>query len=526
MKIAAGASHTCAHVDGKEAQCWGFNSDGQLGNNSTIDRSVPARVYDLPTNLVAITAHGNHTCALTATGGVKCWGSNFAGELGVARSANSPTPVDVYGLASGVIAITAGAFHTCALTTSGGIKCWGSNDYGQLGSNGATYSAVPIDVTGLGSGAIGVAAGDWHTCAVTATGGVKCWGYNHDGQLGDGSVVSSAVPADVAGLANGVSVVAGGGQHTCALTTSGAVKCWGKNISGALGNGSSVDSRTPVNVVGLSSGVTAIAGGGYFTCALTTSGAVKCWGYNGQGILGNNSTSESSQPVDVIGVSSGILAIAAGSGHMCAATASNELKCWGYNAFGQLGNGSNIQSHIPVAVVGLNAGASSISTVAMVEYYHAQQNYYFMTSRASDKSLLDTTNGWARTGKAFPVLASRDANSSPITRFYFDQIARSQSRGTHFYTLLPDEVAVVQALNPSNQPATGKPVNEGVDSYAYLPTASGACASGQLPVYRLFRGNTLFPDDPNHRFTTELLEYNNFVAFGWSGEGIKFCVPQ
>jgi hypothetical protein len=202
------------------------------------------------------------------------------------------------------------------------------------------------------------------------------------------------------------------------------------------------------------------------------------------------------------------------------------LKCWGYNGFGQLGNSSTISSRAPVAVIGLNVSASSTPKVAMIEYYYGQLNYYFITSRASDKSLLDSAVGWVRTGKAFPVLANRETNSSPISRFYFDQIAQNKSRGSHFYTLLPEEVAAVQALNPTNQPAPGKPFNEGIDSYAYLPSHLGTCASGQAPVYRLFRGNARFPDDPNHRFTTELSTYNSFVALGWDGEGVKFCVPQ
>ena len=153
-------------------------------------------------------------------------------------------------------------------------------------------------------------------------------------------------------------------------------------------------------------------------------------------------------------------------------------------------------------------------------------DYYFVTSRDSEKALLDAAAGWHRTGKTFSVLVNKESGSSPITRFFFDQIALGKSRGSHFYTLSPQEVAAVQALNPTNQPAPGKPVNEGVDSYAYPPSASGICATGQVPVYRLFRGNARFPDDANHRFTTELFAYNNFIAAGWDGEGVKFCVPQ
>ena len=527
IQITAGGVHTCAHLRGKETKCWGSNGSGQLGNNSTLDSSLPVSVSGLPSTLAVIKAGGNHTCAITIAGAVKCWGSNSGGELGIVPSTNSPTPVDVPTLDSGVVAVALGAHHTCALSSTGGVKCWGYNNYGQLGNNSTTDAATPTDVTGITSGAIAISAGPWHTCAVVTGGGVKCWGDNFHGQLGNDSFAGSTVPVGVVGLSKGAVAVAGSEFHSCALTASGGVKCWGRNSSGSLGNNSTTSSAIPVDVIGLTTGVThvAVAGSGY-SCALTSGGGVKCWGYNEDGNLGNNSLTNSSIPVDVTDLRAGVSAIAIGGGHTCALTIASELKCWGYNGFGQLGNSSTISSRAPVAVIGLNVSASSTPKVAMIEYYYGQLNYYFITSRASDKSLLDSAVGWVRAGKAFPVLANRETNSSPITRFYFDQIAQNKSRGSHFYTLLPEEVAAVQALNPTNQPAPGKPFNEGIDSYAYLPSPLDTCASGQAPVYRLFRGNARFPDDPNHRFTIELSTYNSFVALGWDGEGVKFCVPQ
>jgi uncharacterized delta-60 repeat protein len=175
----------------------------------------------------------------------------------------------------------------------------------------------------------------------------------------------------------------------------------------------------------------------------------------------------------------------------------------------------------------LLSGSAAQSTVkSMTEFRYTPLDYYFITSRDTEKTLLDGAAGWLRTGGSFNVLANSEVGSSPITRFYFDKVARSQIRGSHFYTALPDEVAAVQSLNPTNQSVPGKPVNEGVDSYAFRPTTAGTCAAGQAAVYRLFRGGTRFPDDPNHRFTTDLALYNSFVALGWDGEGIKFCVPQ
>ena len=165
--------------------------------------------------------------------------------------------------------------------------------------------------------------------------------------------------------------------------------------------------------------------------------------------------------------------------------------------------------------------------VTLVEYYHAGLNYYFMTSRDNEKALLDAVPAWARTGATFPMLAYPEPAVSGNVRFFFDKVAKSGTRGSHFYTISSSDVAALTALNPTNAATPQKPQNEGVDSYAYRPNGTGVsatCGAGQVPVYRLFRGSK-FPDDPNHRFTTSLSIYNQFVAQNWDGEGVAFCVP-
>jgi len=183
--------------------------------------------------VAAISVGGYHTCALTTAGAVKCWGYNAYGQLGDNSTANRSTPVDVVGFGSGA-AISAGRVHTCALTTAGAVKCWGDNGFGQLGNNSATNRSTPVDVVGLGSGVTAISAGYQHTCALTTVGAVKCWGYNAYGQLGDNSTTQPSTPVDVVDLGSGVAAISAGESHTCALTTTGAVKCWGRNVYGSL----------------------------------------------------------------------------------------------------------------------------------------------------------------------------------------------------------------------------------------------------------------------------------------------------
>ncbi len=363
--VSAGYQHTCALTEGGGAKCWGSNSGGQLGDGTTPWSSTPVDVSGLTGGVVAVSAGGDLTCSLTAAGGIKCWGANYSGELGDGTTTNRTTPVDVSGLTGGVAAVSAGDNHTCALTTGGGIKCWGENDYGQLGDGTTTSRTIPVDVSGLTSGVAAVSAGGSHTCALTTGGGVKCWGDNYRGQLGDGTTTDRLTPVDVSGLTSGVAAVsAGDDYHTCALTTEGGVKCWGSNFGGQLGDGTTTNRITPVDVTGLTSGVSAVSAGGYHTCALTTGGGVKCWGSNGVGELGDGTTTNRLTPVDVSGLTSGVAAVSAGSSHTCALTTGGGIKCWGENDYGQLGDGTETLRTTPVDVSGLTSGVASVSAGA------------------------------------------------------------------------------------------------------------------------------------------------------------------
>ena len=361
LAVSAGTFHTCALTVTGGVKCWGSNSNGQLGDGTPIgQRTTPADVVGLTSGVTAVSTGELHTCALTATGGVKCWGANTNGQLGDGTRMDRGTPVDVTGLTSGVAAMSAGTFHTCALTTAGGLKCWGRRLEGGLleepapGDRMTTERTTPVDVVGLTTGVVAVSAGTLHTCALTATGGLKCWGYNREGQLGDGTTTDRGIPVDVTGLTSGVAAVSAGWKHTCAVTTAGGLKCWGWNRGGQIGDETTTDRTTPVDVTDLTGGVAAVSAGRSHTCALTTAGGVKCWGLNDGGQLGNRAITRRNTPVDVASLTSGVAAISAGLLHTCALTVAGGLKCWGFDGSGQLGNGAPTQHRIaPVDVAGL-----------------------------------------------------------------------------------------------------------------------------------------------------------------------------
>jgi alpha-tubulin suppressor-like RCC1 family protein len=359
--ITAGIQDTCALISGGGVKCWGANWAGQLGDGTTDNRSTPVDVTGLAEGVAALVAGGVHTCALVLGGGAKCWGWNSSGQLGDGTIDNRTTPVDVTGLTEGVTALVAGEAHTCALVSGSGAKCWGANGSGQLGDSTTDNRTTPVDVTGLTEGVTALAAGGSHTCAFVSGGGIKCWGVNGSGQLGDGTTDNRTTPVDVTGLAAGVTALAAGGSHTCALTAEGSIKCWGSDGSGQLGLGITIQRSTAMDVMGLPGGVTALALGGGYTCALVPGGGVKCWGGNFRGVLGDGTTTQRSKPVDVIGLSSGVTAVSMGGTITCALTAEGGVKCWGWNGYGQLGDGTTDERHTPGDVVGLSSGVRALA---------------------------------------------------------------------------------------------------------------------------------------------------------------------
>jgi alpha-tubulin suppressor-like RCC1 family protein len=375
IAIDAGTYHTCAVTNISGVECWGNNTSGQLGNSVMTQSSIPVSVQGLNAPIQQVATGSAHTCALTDAGGVLCWGSNSAGQLGNGTTTPSASPVNVSGLSSGVFAITAGNNYTCAVlgdaSIGGTVKCWGYNNSGQLGTGSTVNSSIPLTVPDLNKvTAISAKAGygSGHTCVITS-GSVKCWGLNSSGQLGNNSTIVSFSPVQVSGISDATSLAVGL-KHTCAVTSAGLM-CWG-----ALGT--SLSARVPV-LVSEAGALHGLTGGGNFSCGLTTTDGVQCWGDNTFGTLGNGGLPQSATtPQNVTGLAADVRKVVGGLYHACALTTTGTVQCWGSNAYGQLGDGTPVQRAIPIQVPGLigigsstRLAPSAVHTCALIAN-HAQ----------------------------------------------------------------------------------------------------------------------------------------------------------
>ena len=351
VALTSGISHNCALTTAGGAMCWGYNFNGQLGTNNQTNSSQPINVVGLTSGVTAIAAGQYHTCALIADGTVKCWGSGGNGQLGLGAGNlnNRYYPTTVPGL-TGVAAIAAGYSRTCAVMATGNAKCWGNGAMGD-GTGGATNPTLH-DVIGV-TGVVAIAVGMNHTCALTNAKIVQCWGNNNLGQLGNNTTTAATTRVNVSGLTDAVAISAGQ-DHTCAKTSAGAVLCWGANTVGQIGNGSNTNVLVPTPVTGLSSGVTALATSnfGSSSCAVLASGTTKCWGSNLSGKLGNGNTANQNTPVSVTGLAGNANAIILNQSSACAQIQAS-VQCWGDNTYGQIGMGSTTQIPFPVNVIGL-----------------------------------------------------------------------------------------------------------------------------------------------------------------------------
>jgi alpha-tubulin suppressor-like RCC1 family protein len=432
IQVSAGRYHACVTKSDGTAWCWGWNPWGQLGNGTTQSSATPVQV-SLPSSAHTISAGNGFSCAVVDAGTVYCWGANFNHDAlgglnqtqdyyttpqwayigggvdaiglwangGCARDGNGSVncwgdgggpnlvydasnstswlPNGAYNPGSGLAAKIAGGYaHTCALKIGGEVKCWGLNNHGQLGTGNTNNSSLPQPLNGPGT-AIDLAAGNAHTCMVVSTGQVLCWGYNYYGQLGVGDTYDRHYPTEVPGIEDAIAVTAQA-FTTCVLHSNGTLSCFGYGSEGELGNGTNTfSSPTPVPVSNIT-GVTAISssGSGYHTCAVRGSlSLLSCWGWNAYGQLGNGNTTNSNVPVAVAGGRLGLgntRSLAAGAYHTCAAFTGNGVRCWGSGTDGELGNGAWNNSSTSV-LVSYSTGWSDVDLTA---------GYHFTCARLAD----------------------------------------------------------------------------------------------------------------------------------------------
>jgi alpha-tubulin suppressor-like RCC1 family protein len=370
--VDAGQVHSCAVTDAGAGYCWGSNQFGELGDGGGPDASIPVPVAGGFT-FATISTTFNYACGLTTSGRAVCWGNGRLGRLGSGSTTNQAIPSVVLGDHQ-FSSVSVGGVHACGLDLTGAAYCWGDNTNGQLGTEtgetcldlGALHpcSTQPVAVGG-GLVFTSISAGFFHTCALTATGAGFCWGRNGLGSLGDGTVTPRRTPVAVAGgLAFGL--IASGAEYTCALTPAGVAYCWGGNAGGQLGLGPTRPFPfVPTRVIGdlQFKSLSASNENNVFghTCGITTENVAYCWGATEDGAVGAP-TSETcpgfggDQPhacvTSPVLVTGGVLftSTSAGLRHTCATAVTGEAYCWGGNYRGELGNGTSSFSSTPVRV--------------------------------------------------------------------------------------------------------------------------------------------------------------------------------
>ena len=372
-RIAAGDKHTCAIALDDIIWCWGDNRMSQLGSSDFGDNFslTPIQTTALPGSRVAhrIVAGANHTCVLATDETVWCWGENGNGNLGDGSFLNQDHPVQAV-LGETATTISAGGATTCAELSDDRLKCWGKGNSGQIGNNAKLLSnGTPVYVSSV-PGLFTVAhleIGGAHSCAISALGVAWCWGDYASGRLGT-SVQSIALnPTATASLGGTASHVAAGGAHTCVLLVIGTVTCFGSNSTGQIGLTPGTAPNPTPTAVTLETMATHVSAGEEFTCVLLTTAAVHCFGDNSAGQLGSGSIGSARETPDAVaGLTGTVVDVTAGASHSCAVMSTGQVRCWGLNDQGQLGIGSKVTAVQASAITSLNVVPTTTTTVAPI----------------------------------------------------------------------------------------------------------------------------------------------------------------
>ncbi|MDD5726033.1 MAG: hypothetical protein PHC53_01310 [Patescibacteria group bacterium] len=359
--ISVGQKHTCAIKTDGTLWCWGNNNYGEVGNG-LIGQIVPTPtlVQGLGSDVLKVSAGGYGTCAIKTDGTLWCWGANDSGQLGIGTTDGEtcfdrtckPLPQKIDSFGTDVVEVSVGNNFSCAIKTDGTLWCWGWNSWGQVGTGTQTnHEPSPLQVTAMGTNVVQVSTGYAHTCAVKTDGTLWCWGHNHDGEIGLGSIIwkcngwgCELIPVQVSALGSNVAQAFATFLHTCARKTDGTVWCWGTNPYGQIGDGTiGGDPKcgcqpTPSQVSLLGTQAADLSAGMGHACARKNDGTLWCWG---SGVVGDGTLTGALTPVQVAVLNSDVAGFSAGGdNNTCAIKTNSTLWCWGDNTDGQIGNGT------------------------------------------------------------------------------------------------------------------------------------------------------------------------------------------
>ncbi len=358
LSVASGYSHACGVKADHTLWCWGANDSGQLGDGTNTNRPLPVQVTALGSSVAEVSVGDLYTCARKTDGSLWCWGNNASGQLGNGTAVDTSTPTQVTALGTGVAEISAGDLFACARKTDGTAWCWGS---GPLGDGTGTPALAPVQVPGL-SGVAQVSTGDGAACARKTDGSLWCWGFNTFGVVGDGTTNDQLSPVQVT---TGVACVSVGDLFACATKSDGTVWCWGTNDKGELGDGTTTNHFSPAAVPGLPAQAATVTANGRHACSALTDGRLYCWGWNGAGELGDGTTVDRHSPTQVAALSSSSVQVSAGvNQNSCASLVDGSIWCWGSDSSAQVGDGAGLTRTSPVRVLAAIQSASVPATPA------------------------------------------------------------------------------------------------------------------------------------------------------------------
>ncbi len=415
-QVSALGQSTCVLLDRGDVYCVGLNSQGQLGIGSTTDQSKPQLVsggYNFSVLDNAGYPDSVHMCGILVNGSAICWGRNAEGQLGDNSTTQRTSPVAVNG-SYNFTQISVGRYHTCGILINGTALCWGRNDKGQLGDNTTIAHNIPGPLVGDYNFSM-ISSGDDSTCGILVNGSGMCWGRAEYGALGDGQSSSNKiVPTNISGDYN-FTYITNGNQVACGILVNGSAVCWGGNKIGSfLGNGVQASSNVPVGVSG-DYNFTYLEQGYASVCGILVNGSVKCWGRNNQAALGDGTKTSRLSPVDVSG-NYNFSGLSIGYGFVCGLLTNGSLACWGENSYGQLGKstGSSSSYTSPILFLHGDVSSSSYASFAFGDFHGCGLLYDGNVTCWGDGNLYGQIGDNETSTRTLPTLVSGDYNFSEL----------------------------------------------------------------------------------------------------------------